>query len=301
MKKTLSMIVVCALVALTPAFGQLALETGADIHNIHFHNESGELVRGTRCATLPDSSALQEKVRQQVTAQIEKMGFDFNNATEATSIPIAWHVIRGNGGVGDLTNAEINSQISVLNAAFAGTGFSFTLSSVDRTTRNGWFTRCERSNVERRMKSALNISPATTLNVYSCQPGGGILGYATFPWAYAESDYRHGVVLLYSTLPGGSAAPYNLGDTGTHEVGHYLGLYHTFQGGCGGSGDFIADTPAEASPAFGCPVGRDTCAGGGPDPIFNFMDYTDDACMNQFTADQTTRMQAAVSIYKPSL
>ncbi|MEM9291622.1 MAG: zinc metalloprotease [Acidobacteriota bacterium] len=300
MKKILSMIVVCALVALTPAFGQLALEAGADIHNIHFQDESGELVRGTRCATLPDSSAVQNQVREMLEGKVREIGG--NSATEMTiNIPIAWHVIYNNAGVGNLSNAEIQDQVDVLNSAFAGTGFTFSLSSVDRTRSNRAFTRCERSNIENRMKSALAISPATTLNVYSCQPGGGILGYATFPWSYPESDYRHGVVLLYSSLPGGSAAPYNLGDTGTHEVGHYLGLYHTFQGGCAAPGDFVADTPPEASPAFGCPVGRDTCAGGGVDPIFNFMDYTDDACMNQFTTDQTSRMQAAVATYKPSL
>ncbi|MCA9730449.1 MAG: zinc metalloprotease, partial [Candidatus Eisenbacteria bacterium] len=116
-----------------------------------------------------------------------------------------------------------------------------------------------------------------------------------------ESNVLHGVVVLYSSLPGGTAVPYDEGDTGTHEVGHYLGLDHTFANGCSAPGDGVADTPYEASPAFGCPVGRDTCSQAGLDPIFNFMDYTDDACMDEFTPNQATLMQNSVAVYKPSL
>ncbi|MDY7096477.1 MAG: zinc metalloprotease [Acidobacteriota bacterium] len=298
-KMSLFSVSMLSLAALTAGAGPIAHQAQDGAQDIHFLDEDGKITRGKRCAVASPAAEEVAKIQTEVDAWLDQFG---GYAPEvAINIPVAFHVVHASSGEGNIPTSWINSQISVLNSAYAGTGFSFTLASIDRTQSNSWFTGCYNRSRERQMKQALNISPATTLNIYTCKPSGGILGWAYFPNSYSESSYWHGTVLLYSTLPGGSAAPYNLGDTGTHEVGHYLGLYHTFQNGCSSPGDSVSDTPYEASPAFGCPVGRNTCSSAGLDPIYNFMDYTDDACMNQFTAGQTSRMQSMVALYKPSL
>ena len=219
-------------------------------------------------------------------------------------IDVYFHVINRGSGIsnGDVSTTMINNQMTVLSNAFAGSGWTFNLVSVDRTTNSTWYNGCYTTSTEIAMKNALHQGTADDLNIYTCNPSGGILGYATFPSQYAGAPSRDGVVLLYSSLPGGSAAPYNLGDTATHEVGHWMGLYHTFQGGCARSvtgGDQVADTPAEKSPAFGCPNGRDSCRNiSGRDPIENFMDYTDDSCMFMFSGGQAARMDAQWTQYR---
>jgi len=233
---------------------------------------------------------------------------------------VVWHVITSTSGDGALTDQQIADQIAVLNSAYSGNDtqydgsggsdspFRFAVGpdhglTINRpAANNAWFNAGPGSSAEAQMKAALRVGDAATLNIYS-NSGGGYLGWATFPTSYASSPTLDGVVLLYASLPGAGATPYDEGDTLTHEAGHWLGLYHTFQGGCSKSGDLVDDTPAERSAAYGCPDSppRDTCTNRkqpGDDPIHNFMDYTDDYCMDEFTPDQVFRADSLSVLYR---
>jgi hypothetical protein len=252
-----------------------------------------------RCGAVKYKFAKQTARERSLGAARGKPGGGGGGATGGV-INVYFHVINNGSGIanGDIPASQIDAQISVLNAAFAGTGWSFNLVSTDRTTNASWYTMGANSAAEAAAKAALRQGSADDLNIYSANIGGGLLGWATFPSSYAADPLDDGVVILYSSVPGGTAAPYNEGDTATHEVGHWMGLYHTFQGGCSKSNDLVSDTPAERSAAFGCPTGRDTCSASGADPITNFMDYTDDACMFRFTTGQDTRMDGQFSQYR---
>ncbi|HKR60494.1 MAG TPA: zinc metalloprotease [Pyrinomonadaceae bacterium] len=231
------------------------------------------------------------------------------SATGSITIPVYFHVINRGSGIqnGNVPDHMIRAQISVLNNAFDGgtggaaTPFRFVLAGITRTTNEAWYNMGFGSNEERDAKAALHEGGADALNFYTANLGDNLLGWATFPWSYHAKPELDGVVCLFSSLPGGSTVPYDEGDTGTHEVGHWLGLYHTFQGGCSTKNDYVSDTPAEGGPAFDCPVGRDTCTASkypGLDPITNFMDYTDDSCMFQFTAEQAFRSDGMFAQYR---
>jgi hypothetical protein len=262
-----------------------------------------DYVRACPVHPSPEERDAMERDFRAKKAVLEKAGVPVAEATGGV-INVYFHVINKGTGVsnGDVTTQMINNQISVLNEAYATWGWSFNLVATTRTTNATWFNGCYSSTTEMQIKNALRQGSADDLNIYSCNPSSGILGYATFPSSYASNPKRDGVVILYASMPGGNASPYNLGDTATHEVGHWMGLYHTFQGGCArnsSGGDGVADTAAEKSPAYGCPDGRDSCRNlAGLDPIDNFMDYTDDSCMFRFTPGQDTRMDSMWTTYR---
>ena len=142
------------------------------------------------------------------------------------------------------------------------------------------------------------------LNIYT-NTAGGNLGYVEgFPQQGIVGTSNDGVVCNWTAFGrNSSGAPYNLGRTATHEVGHYLGLLHTFQGGCGtsdcsASGDLVCDTNPESSPNYSS-CSRVTC--GSPDPVKNYMDYSEDACMDNFTPDQAARMRCVLIHYREAL
>lgn len=271
------------------------------LNGVRWTSQQAFIDSGGRCGTKQPDDIAAQAIEQKIAQAVKRRG----RLAGAIQVPVYFHVIRRGAGIenGDASMKMIRDQVRVLNEGYAQTGFQFYLADVDRTTNPAWFDMLPGTAAELEAKTALRKGGPEALNIYTAGLGGVLLGYAYFPSILTDPDYSalDGVVLLYSSLPGGSAAPYNLGDTATHEVGHWLALFHTFDGRCSVLGDYVADTPAERSAAFGCPVGRDTCVGAnalGLDPIENFMDYTDDACMFQFTSEQAARMQGAWVTYR---
>ncbi len=233
-------------------------------------------------------------------------------------IPVVVHILISSSGAGDMPDERVTSQIEILNEDFqamAGTNgalgndaqIEFYLATEDpdgnptdgitRSVNTTWF------NDGGGYYNTLAWDTDRYLNIYT-NTASGNLGYVpSLPQGGIVGSDADRVVILYSTF--GRNAPYvpfNLGRTVTHEVGHYLGLDHTFAGGCSNgytSGDLIADTNPESSPTFGCPGSRNSC--GQPAPFHNYMDYADDPCMTEFTIEQNNRMRCTLVNYRPDL
>lgn len=267
------------------------------VKDILFMNKNGELVSGIRCATkdISDDPNIKKSIDN-----ISKWRQNNPIRDKLVTIPIAFHVITNDNGEGNVSDDRLLQQVAALNSAYENININFNIKSIDRT-KNNFYYNAVPGIQEYIMKYFLNIDPANILNIYINKPGDNILGFATFPWMYSESNFLHGVVILNESLPGGTAENYNLGKTAVHEIGHYMGLYHTFNNGCAAPGDMVDDTPYHANANYGCPVGTDTCAQEGLDPVYNFMNYTYDTCMDSFTDDQFTRVDWALTNYKPSL
>jgi hypothetical protein len=267
--------------------------------NQNAYDHASPHARFNRCGSRDVSEEEQRAVDQQA-AKGRGGGGSGGGTTGPRVVPVWFHVITDTGGVGDVTDTQIADQLTVLNQAYAATVLQFALAGIDRTENAAWYNLGEGTTAEKDAKKALRQGDAKTLNIYTANLANDLLGWSTFPQDYAANPTMDGVVVLNESLPGGNAAPYNLGDTGTHETGHWAGLYHTFQGGCSTNGDLVSDTPAEQKAAYDC-VPRDSCTGKkypGDDPIHNFMDYTDDTCMTQFTLGQGDRIKTIVGTYR---
>lgn len=190
------------------------------------------------------------------------------------------------------TNADYNNTPALFQGVRSGnTGIKFVLDAVNRksTTTTSWSTN---DAMKKSAKGIAPTSPTTKLNIWVCNMGGGILGYAQFPGGASATD---GVVLDDNATgrTGTAAAPFNKGRTATHEVGHWLNLRHIWGDATCGN-DQVGDTPLHNTANYGCPASghRSTCTGTPVEMTMNYMDYTDDACMYMFSLGQKARMQA---------
>jgi hypothetical protein len=230
-------------------------------------------------------------------------------------IPVVFNVLYRTTAQ-NVSLAQLQSQIDVLNEDFAATnadynntstynsvksgniGVRFVLDAVNRrsTTKTSWSTN------DAMKKSAQGIaptSPTTKLNIWVCNMGGGILGYAQFPGGASSTD---GVVLDDNATgrTGTAAAPFNKGRTATHEVGHWMNLRHIWGDATCGN-DQVGDTPTHNTANYGCPAAGhlSTCSGTPVEMTMNYMDYTDDACMYMFSLGQKSRMLATFAVGGP--
>ncbi|KAI1813768.1 hypothetical protein GGS20DRAFT_551854 [Poronia punctata] len=186
---------------------------------------------------------------------------------------------------------------------FAPHNIRFELVDITRTDNEEWALKGWSGAGETLMKKTLRRGSYATLNIYIVRSLGGLLGYTYLPKKDVEKEspawWNDGILIVAGTLPGGGNGKW-LGRTATHEIGHWLGLLHPFYGGdCDGPHDRIKDTPAQNTASFKCDEGKDSCPKKpGKDSIHNYMDYSPDSCMNEFTPGQSARMRKVWAEYR---
>ncbi len=269
-------------------------------HGAHARGGSG---RGT---AVDSNGRVREKDTGQVARDLPAFAKGRAPTDFAVSVPVVWHVVT-DGADGAVTDRQVRDAVRVLNGAFSGSaggatsGFTFWLVGITRTDDAVWYAS-QSAGAEHEMKRALKQGGDNTLNVYSTS-GGAYLGYAYLPEITDTAQaYLDGILIDWRTMPNVSDVYgdgyANEGDTLVHEAGHWLNLEHTFFGQCNKSGDFVDDTPPQKFASSGCPEGNDTCPAPGLDPVHNYMDYSDDSCINQFTAGQVQRMRDAWLLWR---
>ncbi len=256
--------------------------------------------------------------------QIESFTRKFINSSEALRlgangqiiIPVVVHVLY-NASAENISDAQILSQVDVLNEDFnlqnrdntlvpslfssvkANVGVKFELASTIRkkTTKKSWGTNDAMKFNNRGGDNV--VDPAHNLNIWVCNLGGGLLGYAQFPGGAPSTD---GVVILFKAFgrTGTLITPYDKGRTTTHEVGHWVNLRHIWGDATCGD-DFVGDTPKHTTANYGCPAfpHYNTCGDNAVEMTMNYMDYTDDPCMYMFSNGQKSRMLAVFAAGGP--
>lgn len=268
----------------------------------------------------PQLEARMQQIEEFTRQRIQEMGPQESISGNIITIPVVVHVIYRTAQE-NISAAQIQSQIDVLNEDFRRTNadadnrwsqavdteIQFCLASVDPNgnpttgiTRKSSTTTAWGTNDAMKRASSGGVDAWNTgeyLNMWVCNIGGGILGYAQFPGGSAATD---GVVMgpqYFGSSQKGTgfylSAPFDLGRTTTHEVGHFLNLRHIWgDGGCSVD-DFVSDTPTSDAPNYGCTPTHVSCSS--TDMVQNYMDYSDDGCMNLYTAGQKARMRAILN------
>ncbi|KAL4912205.1 hypothetical protein BDW62DRAFT_26713 [Aspergillus aurantiobrunneus] len=270
------------------------------------------------CATAsPDENLRAEFRRLSVSGNDRLFDQESRKAIEPIEIETWFHIVSSKESGNVVSDGMIATQLSYLQDAYQNATISYRLEGVTRQINDNW----ARNEDELAMKDALRKGSYKTLNVYfqsdlqaptgteaegrqldfSGQLPSSVLGFCTLPdpsvndTSPRSSYVKDGCNVLAATMPGGSLTHYNRGGTAIHEIGHWNGLLHTFEGeSCSldNEGDYIDDTPQESVPTDGCPVRKDSCPDRrGIDPIHNFMDYSSDECYEHFTPAQVNRMR----------
>ncbi len=276
-------------------------------HGVTYPNRCGSTISLMR--EIEKDPSIKEVYR---TKELERRARIIHNLSSIASshetvktINVFFHVIYHSPAT-NISNGVLQDQINVLNEDFrklnsnvperwadravdTHVGFAWNINDVNRI-----FSPISSWPPDDSMKYSSEggsdaVSTDSFLNIWICSLGGGLLGFAYYPGTAPPG--ADGVVITNLSLPGGQA-PFNLGRTATHEVGHYLNLIHIWgDGGCTVD-DGVGDTPESDGPSYGCNLSRDSCPGSpDPDMVENYMDYSDDACMGLFTSGQAARMQ----------
>ncbi|PYH89667.1 metalloprotease MEP1 [Aspergillus ellipticus CBS 707.79] len=286
-------------------------------------------LRGLCATPSPDETLRKEHRRFTISeSEIDTSGEESRQALDSIEIETWFHIVSSKGSANSVSDEMITSQFSYLQKAYESATITYRLEGITRQISDAW----ARNDEELQMKNALRRGNYSTLNVYfqtdlQSSSGGGsrasypnnraadtpgqtsnVLGFCTLPdpsvnASSPRSSYvKDGCNVLAQTMPGGSLTHYNQGGTAVHEIGHWNGLLHTFEGescSADNEGDYIDDTPQQSEPTNGCPTGKDSCPNGpGLDAIHNFMDYSSDDCYESFTSDQAKRMRSMWSVMR---